>query len=595
MNTQNPLIHLAQQIHHNKGTYAVLLGSGISQAAGLPTAWNIIHDLLVKLATLQGLEPPHEDDDLSAWYEQHFKQPLTYSDLVHSLAPTPALQQRLLEPYFEPTPEERQDGKKQPTDAHRALARLCLGKYIRVILTTNFDQLMEQALREVGLNPIVLSSPSDLPETDSLHHQDLFIIKLHGDYRMTNVRNSHLDLELYPREWNDLLTEVLHNYGLIVCGWSGESDLALRNAILNSPARRFPLYWVNYRSPKENSIAEQVVQHRQGHLLYPYSADAFFTELESKVYALHNLNHTPPVALSALTEELKRILDGGSAIRLQDFLERETLAFLNAFRDHTEYWDSFRPKSPEAAAHALEHAENTAARIGVLGVTLAKHDHKDALQHFKAHMLDLLPQLWRDTFQARHTLKGYALCTVLHMWFTGFTRYRRWDYIQVLQHANYKIYQSWDREHLVYASRSAAREAQEAISMLSKNRSAVVNARILQETEQVLSSLIPSDLRTSFMLGELLINFICEDSNQHFRSSCYMFDKFAGRYEEQPLMRDWLQEQSSKFMALYGDKLPSLAAAVQKTSQNAYAADEGSGQGFISEISECVTASLAEK
>ncbi|HZX14078.1 MAG TPA: hypothetical protein VFF49_06730 [Thermodesulfobacteriota bacterium] len=46
----DPIISLAFSIHSKKGIYALLLGSGASRAAGIPTGWEIVLDLIRKFA-----------------------------------------------------------------------------------------------------------------------------------------------------------------------------------------------------------------------------------------------------------------------------------------------------------------------------------------------------------------------------------------------------------------------------------------------------------------------------------------------------------------------------------------------------------------
>ncbi len=58
---------------------------------------------------------------------------------------------QLLKSYFEPTDEECERGFKLPTGAHKANAGLVASGYIKVILTTNFDHLLESALLHAGL------------------------------------------------------------------------------------------------------------------------------------------------------------------------------------------------------------------------------------------------------------------------------------------------------------------------------------------------------------------------------------------------------------------------------------------------------------
>ena len=52
--------------------------------------------------------------------------------------------------------QEREEGEKEPTLAHRAIAELAAQGFIKVIITTNFDRLVETALREEGVEPTVL-------------------------------------------------------------------------------------------------------------------------------------------------------------------------------------------------------------------------------------------------------------------------------------------------------------------------------------------------------------------------------------------------------------------------------------------------------
>src|ERR1019366_9252041 len=71
----------------------------------------------------------------------------------------PPKRMQLLRGYFEPSEQEREEGRKLPTAAHRAIAQLIAKGYVQVVVTTNFDQLLEQALVDVGIHPMVTSTP----------------------------------------------------------------------------------------------------------------------------------------------------------------------------------------------------------------------------------------------------------------------------------------------------------------------------------------------------------------------------------------------------------------------------------------------------
>ena len=46
------------------------------------------------------------------WYAEKYGKDPNYSEILSAVAPTSAAQQQLLKPYFEPTEEEREEGKK---------------------------------------------------------------------------------------------------------------------------------------------------------------------------------------------------------------------------------------------------------------------------------------------------------------------------------------------------------------------------------------------------------------------------------------------------------------------------------------------------
>src|SRR5262245_37080957 len=139
----DPIVRLALALHSNRGAYAVLLGSGVSADAGVPTGWQIVSDLISKVATLEGSVV---GDDPIGWYRARFCEEPDYSKLIDELAKSQTERSLLLRRYFEPTEDERRRGIRVPSEAHHALGRLAAKGYISVFLTTNFDRLLEQAL-----------------------------------------------------------------------------------------------------------------------------------------------------------------------------------------------------------------------------------------------------------------------------------------------------------------------------------------------------------------------------------------------------------------------------------------------------------------
>ena len=277
----DPLHSLAFSIQANPGVYAVLLGSGVSRASQIPTGWEITLDFVRKLAEVAGEEC---GPDPALWYRERYSKDPDYSELLDALAKTPAERQQLLRAYLEPSEQERADGLKAPTAAHRAIAGLAAKGYIRVIITTNFDRLMETALADVGVVPTVLSSPDQVHGAMPLIHTRCCVFKVHGDYLDTRILNTPAELEIYPKEFNDLLDRVFDEFGLIVCGWSAEWDTALRATVERTVSRRFSHFWAVRGEP--GKAAKRLIEHRQAQKLPIADADSFFSEIGRLVEAL---------------------------------------------------------------------------------------------------------------------------------------------------------------------------------------------------------------------------------------------------------------------------------------------------------------------
>ncbi|SKB02733.1 SIR2-like domain-containing protein [Agreia bicolorata] len=312
------LLPLAFSLYSSPGAYGLLLGAGVSAPSGIPTAWGVIENLTSRVAQLVGESP----EDSVTWYESKYKQPAQYETLLERLAPTPLERQRLLRSYFEPSDDDRDNGRKSPTPAHKAIARLVRAGTIRIIVTLNFDRLMEQAVQAEGIEPTVVASPADAAGLGPLHMLDCCIVHLHGDYLSPSSMLNTLDeLKAYPPEMTDLLQRILGDYGLIVAGWSSVYDPALRDAIARHYPSRLSLAWVDLSEPKAE--ATQLATLKRGSFLHS-SADQAFGELADAVEALAMRETRHPLALSVAVETAKRELAGGKvAIGLHDRLGQE--------------------------------------------------------------------------------------------------------------------------------------------------------------------------------------------------------------------------------------------------------------------------------
>ena len=314
------LVPLASSLHAGPGTFALLIGSGVSRAAGILTGWGITLDLICRLADSSGADV---NGDPAGWFRSEFSAEPDYSVILEHLAPSPGQRQTLLARYFEATEEDRDQGLKAPTAAHRGIAQLVSGGYVRVIITTNFDRLLEDSIRDAGVVPRVISSGDHARGAMPLVHSDCTIIKVHGDYLSSDLKNTTAELSRYDTAMRRLLREVFDQYGLVVCGWSAEWDVALRKALLRSANRRFATYWMH--RPNLTSAADNLMAHRLAIGISIVDADTAFHQLAQMVTALEAIADRAPQETTLAIARLKRnLLDPLRRIDVHDLLQDET-------------------------------------------------------------------------------------------------------------------------------------------------------------------------------------------------------------------------------------------------------------------------------
>lgn len=334
----DPVSSLAFEMHASKGMFALLLGSGISRTAKIPTGWEITLELVRRVAAVRGADT---NGDPASWYKAHAGEDPDYSKLLDALATTPTQRQQLIQPFIEPDQAEIARGEKRPTAAHRAIAQLMGKGFIRVVITTNFDRLLEQALAEIGVHASVLSSEDHIAGAMPLVHAGPTIIKVHGDYLDTRIKNTISELSTYGPQLDKLLDRVFDEYGLVVCGWSADWDVALKAAIDRAPSRRFPMYWASRGAP--SASADAIISRRAGKLVQIVAADDFFAELEDKVRAVEAINRPHPLSAELAVAMLKEYVpEPKHRIRLHDLLVGERNRTLNALASQvfeTNHWD----------------------------------------------------------------------------------------------------------------------------------------------------------------------------------------------------------------------------------------------------------------
>ena len=379
------LTTLAFSMYSNRGAYALLLGSGISCAAHIPSGWKVEEDLIHQLALTQGIA---EAEDWHQWYEETYHEPASYSALLEALVKTSTERVQLMRPFFEPTDKEKELGWKSPTKAHYAIARLMKAGSIRVILTTNFDRLLEKALESEGVTPQVISSVGAIAQATPIMHSKVpTIVKINGDYLDCEFRNTAEELKDYPDEMRTLLSRIFEDFGLITCGWSAEWDKGLIQLIEGATRPRYNSFFA-YVGEANKSLSA-LSNQRAGELLCIENADQLFTELCEQVLALEKHNVSRNMTHEMMIARVKKYLSLEQYdIEFADLVEKWRD---EAFKRITEVAQERLEYTPESFAHCLDIHFRAVTEIPLLetAMLMARWGKKHQLEFFGEILIKL--------------------------------------------------------------------------------------------------------------------------------------------------------------------------------------------------------------
>ncbi|MBO0609891.1 SIR2 family protein [Myceligenerans salitolerans] len=322
------ILTLASVLDATPGSHAVLLGAGISISAGVPSAWGVQQELIRRIARAEAaelLEEPHQ------WYEKRFGVEAEYGPLLEMLASTPDARQALMREFFEPESVDPEAPAPKPSSAHRSLARLAKTGKLRIFLTLNFDHLMEKALREVGIEPVVARTVEDLAGLPPLHTLRAVVVHLHGDYLSPlAMRNTDSELAVYGDGLDDFIARVLRDHALLAVGWSAEYDKALRALVDAHLLERYTSYWIDYAELQHEASA---LADRKKFVRIRGTADGKVGRLADAVAAIADRQARHPLSLTEAVTTAKRELGGNRvAISAHDRLREE----LTRLREHPD-------------------------------------------------------------------------------------------------------------------------------------------------------------------------------------------------------------------------------------------------------------------
>jgi SIR2-like domain len=226
--------------------FAFFLGAGCSVSSGVPHAGTLVKE--VWLPRLRDLRAPSRKD-LDTWASETFKN-------YDPQNPAGAYGEVLDNLFFQTEERQREieslcDGRF-PAFGYAALSGMVSldGGVFNVVLTTNFDDLIADALYLfTTTRPLVIHHESLASYIRPTRTRPL-IVKLHGDHRLS-PQNTARETETIKNEIEAHVRTLLHDRGLIFMGYGG-NDKGIQKMFEDLPPEALPLgvFWVGQSEPQ---------------------------------------------------------------------------------------------------------------------------------------------------------------------------------------------------------------------------------------------------------------------------------------------------------------------------------------------------------
>lgn len=274
-----PRINIRELAHKIKeyGTpsYAFFLGAGASKQSGIPVASDMIRDFKEKIIARCCPDELKTEAEKTKWLtEQDWYQTddSEYCKCFERFEPKEYRRQRYIESIIE---------KREPSFGYVVLANLMAIGHINTIITTNFDDLIYSACTTfTGIRPTVYAYGLLAAEM-RFTSQRPKILKLHGDYLYSLLKNTSEETAVQDPNMERQLRQALNEYGLIVVGYSGGDKSVMK--ILSDISAENDLYWCIRRGEKLHESVKKFLRDKRGFLVEIEGFDEMMNEIRRVV------------------------------------------------------------------------------------------------------------------------------------------------------------------------------------------------------------------------------------------------------------------------------------------------------------------------
>ncbi len=226
--------------------FVFFLGAGCSVSSGVPSATTLVRQWMSRLKMLQ----TGNENNLQEWINKEFSDydkdnpAAFYGNIIEKLFLTKEARQKEI---------ERLTEEKDPGFGYAVLSKIMssnsFGRHCNIILTTNFDDMVADALYlYTNKKPLVVAHES-LVNFVRISRARPLVIKLHGDAKLS-PKNTGQETGDLDDSVKTVLKSLLSEVGIVFIGYGG-NDKSIVNILsdLNKDSLPGGVWWINSEMP----------------------------------------------------------------------------------------------------------------------------------------------------------------------------------------------------------------------------------------------------------------------------------------------------------------------------------------------------------
>ncbi|MFZ2727156.1 MAG: SIR2 family protein [Methylococcaceae bacterium] len=275
--SQNELLQVFSDLkNHNDGGMCFLLGAGASVNSGIPSGSELAREWYNDLKNILLI------DDLSIWQQEigfdeeriaEFYPQIYEKRFNHPATGFYYLQKRM--------------NTAKPSIGYAVLAHILAETNYKFVVTTNFDYMIEDAIRFYTNERPLICGHESLAEYIDAHSIRPTIIKVHRDLLLKPFNNSE-NTDKLDESLKKTLEPILQHCHLVVIGYGG-NDNSVMNFLKDANYRK-GVYWCYRDGDIINNKISNSLNNNDDYLVKIDSFDEFMLALSNKILTSNFFN-----------------------------------------------------------------------------------------------------------------------------------------------------------------------------------------------------------------------------------------------------------------------------------------------------------------